>query len=217
MIGTTKPIFMRQVTHLKTGIFGGTFDPIHMGHLIIAEEAREQLALDEVLFIPTGRPWLKAGRSITDAHHRMAMVELAIESNPHFRASDIEIKRLGLTYTVDTLVELREQQGQDTELFLILGMDALKEIGRWHNPERLFEMATLVGMSRPGYTEFDARKLDDVYEGASSLVRVLNGPLVEISGTGLRKRMSEGRSIRYRVPEGVEKYILENGLYREGE
>lgn len=198
---------------MKIGIFGGTFDPIHIGHLIIAEEAREQLALDELLFIPTGRPWLKEGRNVTEARHRLAMVELAIESNPHFRASDIEIKRPGRTYTVDTLVELREQLHGDAELFLILGMDALKEIGRWHEPERIFDMATLVGMSRPGYMDFDANTLDNVYAGASSLVSVLTSPLVDISGTELRERVSNGKSIKYRVPEAVEMYILENGLY----
>jgi len=200
---------------VKLGVFGGTFEPIHVGHLIVAEEARMLLGLDEVLFIPTGQPWLKAKRGITDARHRMAMVRLAIASNPYFRASDIEIKRPGPTYTMDTLVELRRELGADAEIYVILGLDSLKELGRWHAPERLFELSTVVGMSRPGYEDFDLRSLDAIAPGASSKVIVLNGPLIAISGTELRRRASEGKSITYRVTEPVERYILEHRLYSQ--
>lgn len=200
---------------MKVGIFGGTFDPIHMGHLIVAEEASLLLGLDEVLFVPAGQPWFKAGDSVTEAHHRMAMVELAIASNPHFRASDIEIGRTGPTYTVDTLLELREQLEPDSQLYLILGLDALQEIDRWRSVERVFELATVVGMSRPLCEAFDPKRLDSISPGASDRVMMLDGPLIDISATDLRRRVSEGLPIKCRVPESVEAYIYEHRLYRE--
>jgi nicotinate-nucleotide adenylyltransferase len=199
---------------LKIGIFGGTFDPVHLGHLIIAEEALALLGLDEVLFIPAGQPWFKSDRNITDGRHRMAMVELAIASNPCFRALDMEIKRPGPTYTVDTLKELRQLSGVGAEFLVILGLDSLREVSRWHEPQRILEMTTLVGMSRPGYQGFDPRSLDAIASGASCKVKLLEGPLIGISGTDLRRRIAEGRSIKYRVPEAVEAYIYEHGLYK---
>ena len=199
---------------MKVGVFGGTFDPIHVGHLIVAEEARGRLGLDEVLFVPAGQPWFKASDSVTEARHRMAMVELAIASNPCFRASDIEIGRAGPTYTVETLIKLREQLGRDSEIYLILGLDSLQEIDRWRSPERVFELATVVGMSRPGCADLDAKRLDSIFPGASDRVMMLDGPLIDISATDLRRRVSEGLSIKYRVPESVEAYVYEQGLYR---
>ena len=166
-----------------------------------------------MLFIPAGQPWFKARQQVTEACHRMAMVELAIASNTCFRASDIETKRSGPSYTVDTLEELRRQLGGDAELFVILGLDSLKEVDRWREPKRIFQMATVVGMARPGY-DFDPQTLEAVIPGAASKVRVLEGPLVEISGTDIRRRVSEGKSIKYRVPEPVEAYVYEHGLYR---
>ncbi|MCH7745313.1 MAG: nicotinate-nucleotide adenylyltransferase, partial [Chloroflexi bacterium] len=179
---------------MKVGIFGGTFDPIHLGHLIVAEEASALLGLDEMLFVPAGQPWFKAGDAITEARHRMAMVELAIASNPRFRASDIELTRIGPTYTVDTLIELQEQLEPDSEMYLILGLDSLQEIDRWHSPERVFELATVVGMSRPLCAAFDTERLDSIFPGASDRVMMLDGPLIDISATDLRRRVSEGRS-----------------------
>jgi nicotinate-nucleotide adenylyltransferase len=199
---------------LRAGIFGGTFDPIHTGHLIVAEEARIRLELDQVLFMPAGRPWLKADQVITEARHRMAMVELAVESNPHFSASDVEIKRPGPTYTVDTLEEMRGRLGPDADIFAIMGLDLLKELGQWHEPHRLFEPATVVGMSRPGSPQFDPAVVDAIVPGASARVVLLNGPMVEISGAELRRRVAEGLSIRYQVPEAVEAYIREHRLYK---
>ncbi len=198
---------------MKIGIFGGTFDPIHMGHLVIAEEARILLGLDEVVFIPAGRPWLKSDRTVTEGCHRMAMVALAVKPNPHFQASDVEIRREGLTYTTDTLLEIRQCLGDEVKLFVILGLDSLKELGRWHKPERILEMSTVVGMTRPGYQDFDPSTLDAIRPGASAKVILLNGPLIGISGTDIRRRVSEGLSIKYRVPEPVEAYIRHHGLY----
>jgi nicotinate-nucleotide adenylyltransferase len=199
---------------VRLGIFGGTFDPIHIGHLIIAEEARVRLGLDEVLFIPAGQPWLKADRPITEARHRLAMAELAVASNPCFRASDVEVARPGPSYTVDTLAELRRKLGPDADIYLILGLDSLRQLSRWHRPERVLEMCTVVGISRPGAEDFDPSTLDAISPGASSKVILLRVPLIDISGTDIRQRVAAGLSIKYRVPEDVEAYIYEQGLYK---
>ena len=196
---------------VRIGVFGGTFDPIHMGHLVVAEDARAALGLDKVLFIPAGQPWFKSYRQITESHHRLAMVSLAVESNPHFDVSDIEIRRSGPSYTVDTLTELREQYG-DAEFIVILGIDALREIDRWYQPRHLFEMASVVGMARPGAT-LDPSVLNAAIPGASSRMQLVDSTLIDISGTEIRQRVAVGHSIRYRVPAAVERYICENGLY----
>ena len=198
---------------MKIGVFGGTFDPIHFGHLIVAEEARVSLGLDEVLFLPTGQPYFKADRTISEESHRLAMVELAVESNPYFRASDMEIKRPGPTYTVDTLAELRSRLGPEAEIYVILGRDSLGELDRWHEPQRILNMSKIVGVSRPGSQELDARVLDSICTGASTGVVLLDGPLIGVSGSDIRRRVSEGLSIRYHVPEAVERYIYDHGLY----
>ena len=197
---------------MKVGILGGTFDPIHLGHLIAAEEARNVLALDEVLFIPAGNPWFKADWNITPAHHRVKMTEIATASNPCFKVSSIEVEHDGPSYTVDTLVSLREQLGAP-KFYLILGVDALRELYRWQEAARLFELTTIVGISRPGSDSFDLRELDNIAPGASEGAILVEGPEIGISGTDIRKRVAEGRSIKYQVPELVEAYLLENRLY----
>ena len=202
-----------QPNSTKIGLLGGTFDPIHMGHLLIAEDARQGLGLDTIVFIPTGRPWLKADQKVTEPKHRLAMVELATNSNPNFEVSDIEVCRPGATYTVDTLEQLRREYDSNTEIFLILGMDSLNELTRWRNPERLFGFCTIVGISRPGQDDIDRDKLESIAGGASDKVILIPGPSLGISGTDIRDRVADGRSIKYRVPEAVESYILEYGLY----
>ena len=197
----------------KIGLLGGTFDPIHIGHLLIAEDAREALGLDTVVFIPAGRPWLKANQSVTDPQHRLAMVGLAIGPNPHFQVSDIEIRRQGPTYTVDTLEQLQQDYSPNTEKFLILGMDSLNELARWRSPERLFDLCVVVGVSRPGQEEIDIDKLESIAEGASGKIVLISGPSIGISGADIRNRVVHGKSIKYRVPVDVESYILEHGLY----
>ncbi len=196
---------------MRIGVFGGTFDPIHMGHLIVAEDARAALELDRVLFIPAGQPWFKSYRQITDSNHRLAMVRLAVESNPSFDVSDIEIKRSGPSYTVDTLAELHERY-TGAEFIVILGVDALREIDRWHQPRRLFEMASVVGMARPG-ASLDPSVLNAAIPGASGRMRLVDSALIDISGTEIRQRVAAGQSVRYRVPAAVDRYICENGLY----
>ncbi len=198
---------------MRVGVFGGTFDPVHVGHLIAAEEATELLALDEMLFVPAGHPWFKAGETVTDAEHRLNMVRLAVESNPRFRVCAVEVARPGPSYTVDTLEHLREKAPSATELFLVLGLDALTEMHRWRCPARVFELATVVGVARPG-AEFDPAALSDIFPSAAERVIMLDVPLVDVGATDLRRRASAGRSLRYLVPDGVEEYIVEHGLYR---
>lgn len=196
---------------LRIGVFGGTFDPIHMGHLIVAEDARAALELDKVLFIPAGQPWFKSYRQITEAHHRLAMVRLAVEGNPSFDVADIEIRRTGPSYTVDTLAELRGQY-PNAEFIVILGVDALREIDRWYQPRRLFELASVVGVARPG-ASLDPSVLNAAIPGASTRMRLLDSVLIDISGTEIRQRVAAGHSILYRVPASVERYIHDNCLY----
>jgi len=200
---------------MKIGVFGGTFDPVHIGHLGIAEAARSSLGLDEVLVIPAGEPWLKAGQRVTVACHRMAMVELAVAGFPFLRASDIETRREGPTYTVDTLAELHRRLGPGTDLYLVLGTDSLIEIGRWHQPRRLFELSSLVGIARPGSAELDPKALDAISPGASDMIKLLDGPMLDLSAATLRRRVSQRLSIAEFVPEAVEDYIQRHGLYRD--
>ncbi len=190
---------------MRTGVLGGTFDPVHLGHLLIAEEARVSLGLDDLLFIPAGQPYFKTGQSVSEACHRMAMVELAVASNPHFTASDVEIGRPGPTYTVDTLTELRKRLGEDRDLFLILGMDSLADLDRWRRPEDILALSTVVGFARPG--------ADVPNGGKRGRIQLLDGPQVDISGSDIRRRVAAGLSIRYMVPEPVEEYIYEHRLY----
>jgi len=202
---------------MKLGILGGTFDPIHTGHLIIAQEAASRLALDEVWFIPTGQPWLKSGNRISPSRHRLEMVRRAIRCNPGFKASAIEVDRPGPSYTVDTLVALRERDAKGDDLFFILGMDSLETLHRWHQPKHLFELCTLVGVSRPEHRDFDLDSLDRIRSGASREVTIVDGPNIGISGAEIRRRISRGLPITYWVPSAIEKYIHENRLYQEAE
>lgn len=183
----------------RIGVLGGTFDPIHIGHLILGETAREQLSLDRVLFMPTGLQWRKAGREIAAAEHRLAMVRLAIAGNPAFECSTIEVDRAGPSYTADTLEELHGRE-PGAGLFFIVGRDALEDMPNWVRPERIRELATLAVAARDG---------DAAGEGAVHLQM----PVIGVSATDVRQRVAEGSSIRYRVPPDVEAYIREHGLY----
>jgi len=199
---------------MRIGLFGGTFDPIHNGHLLVADAARERVHLDTVIFILAGRPWLKAGRDISESEHRLAMLELAVRGHPSFEVTKIELDRPGPTYTVDTLEQMRRELGPEDELFLILGMDSLRELDRWQRPARLFELCTVVGVSRPGYKDVALSWLDEVAAGASRRVELFRGPLVSVSGSEIRDRVSMGQPAGSFVPKPVEAYILEHGLYR---
>ena len=199
---------------MRLGLIGGTFDPIHLGHLIVAEEARACVPLDEVWCIPTGWPWMKEGCYLSPGFHRNAMVELAIASNPFFRASTLELSRPGNTYTVDTLKQIAAQVGPGTELFFILGVDSLAQFPRWRRPECILALCSLVVVPRPGHAAYDPAVLDGLGTAATERVMWMEGPHSEISSSDIRQRVREGRSIKYRVPEAVEEYIYRHGLYR---
>ena len=192
---------------MKIGVFGGTFDPPHVGHLILAEVAREQLKLDRVMFVPAGDPWRKADRTVTPAHHRLAMTRLAVDGHAAFEVEDYEVIREGPSYTVETLEILREHLGASTELYLVLGEDALADMPHWHQPERLVELSTLAVANRRGVTmpplPFDRARVVPV-----------EMPGIDISATELRERASKGLSLRYQVPDAVVHYIEQNGLYK---
>jgi nicotinate-nucleotide adenylyltransferase len=190
---------------------GGTFDPIHHGHLLTAEEARWQFELDEVVFVPTGRPWMKEGREVSPAEDRYLMVVIATSSNPRFSVSRIEIEREGPTYSVDTLRSLREQHADDVELFFITGADAMLEIFQWKDPEEAFELAHFIAATRPGY---DLAAFERGAPTEHPKVSVMPIPALAISSSDIRERVSKGRPIRYLVPEGVQTYIEKAGLYR---
>ena len=198
---------------MRIGILGGTFDPIHLGHLLIAEESRISLGLDQMLFVPAGRPWLKEGQPLTDARHRVRMVELAIASNPHFQVCRNEVDRPGLTYTVDTLEELRSELPAGTELYFILGLDAFETFHRWKEPERILELCRLVVVSRPGYADEERDQLLARYRQHGDRICLLPVHSVDFSATEIRRRAAAGISFRYQVHEAVEAYILEQGLY----
>jgi nicotinate-nucleotide adenylyltransferase len=184
---------------------GGTFDPIHHGHLVAASEVADLFGLDEVVFVPTGQPWQKSDREVSPAEDRYLMTVIATASNPRFSVSRVDVDRGGPTYTVDTLGDLHRQH-PDVELFFITGADALAQIVGWRDNERLFEMAHFVGVTRPGYHLADT----ELPEGAVSLVEV---PALAISSTDCRDRVHRGSPVWYLVPDGVVQYIEKRGLY----
>jgi nicotinate-nucleotide adenylyltransferase len=192
----------------RLGVMGGTFDPIHYGHLVTAEEALHQFALDRVVFLPTGHPWMKEHEVVSPAEDRYLMSVIATASNPLFSVSRMEVDREGPTYTVDTLRALKHEWGPDTDLFFITGADAMLEILQWKQQEELFDLAHFIAATRPGYdmTPFDATSRPGV--------SMMNIPALAISSTDIRARVSGGHPIRYLVPEGVKSYIEKAGLYR---
>lgn len=195
------------------GILGGTFDPIHYGHLLIAEDCWYQLELDEVLFVPAGDPPHKRGRLISPAADRVAMVALAIADNPHFRLSRVEVDRPGVSYSVDTVARLRDELGPETGLFFIIGADMLRDLPSWHQPDRLADLCQIVAVNRPGYPPFDLTRLDSAVPRAAERIRQLEVPELNIAASDLRRRVAEGRPITYMTPDTVVRYIQERGLY----
>lgn len=190
----------------RLGVMGGTFDPIHLGHLVCASEVAYALALDEVVFVPAGRPWQKEGLPMSPAEDRYEMTRLATEDDPRFTVSRTEIDRPGQTFTLDTLRELADEE---TELFFITGADALANVLTWREPETLFGLATFVGVTRPGYAVDPAA----FPEGAVTFV---DTPALDISATDCRSRVGKGAPITYLVPNAVAAYIAARGLYARG-
>ena len=199
---------------MKTGILGGTFDPVHNSHLMIAGEVLRRLELDEIIFIPTSHTPLKEDTIITPVEHRVKMLELAITGTPAFRLSRIEIDRAGISYTVDTIAELKKAVGGDSELYFITGFDSLKTLPRWKEPDRIIKLCRLVTVSRPGYDVLDINELEKYIPGLIKNLIIIDDPAPDISATDIRRRLASGLSIRDLVPVSVERYIRENGLYK---
>ncbi|MBF4161966.1 nicotinate-nucleotide adenylyltransferase [Nocardioides sp. CBS4Y-1] len=187
---------------------GGTFDPIHHGHLVAASEVQAWFDLDEVLFVPTGDPWQKADREVTTAEHRYLMTVIATAANPRFNVSRVDIDRQGRTYTIDTLRDLRHEM-PDADLYFITGADALAEIFTWRDADDLFELAQFVGCTRPGYTMDDAT----LASIPSDRVTIVEIPALAISSTDCRRRKERGEPVWYLVPDGVVQYIAKHDLY----
>lgn len=197
---------------MRIGILGGTFDPVHIGHLVVAEEARVKLGLDQVVFVPTGQPWLKVDRPVTPSSQRLEMVRLATEGNAYFWVSTEEVERPGPTYTVDTLMSFAEKLGP-AEFDFIMGQDSFADFPLWKDPERVLELCRLVVVPRTGTTLADLDAVSREVHGVREKTIQLDAPVIGISSSDLRRRRATGQSIRYLVPGQVEDYIREQGLY----
>ncbi|GAC1656627.1 MAG: nicotinate-nucleotide adenylyltransferase [Ktedonobacteraceae bacterium] len=209
----------RPPSHIRRiGLMGGTFDPIHYGHLVVAEEVRATLHLAEVVFIPAGQPPHKQGEIVTAVEHRLAMLELAIASNPHFSISRVDVERAGPSYTVETLRLLRQQWGEQTALYFIIGWDSLEELSTWRDPTGILtQLTALVAIHRPGHQEVSGyrKHLEEQLPAIRQRLFTMPAPQLAISATDLRLRVAEGKPIKYQTPEAVENYIIQYGLYRQ--
>ena len=199
----------------RIGILGGTFDPPHLGHLLIAESARTALGLESALFLPAGEPWLKAGQRITPGIHRRRMVELAIADNPHFALCDAELRRAGPSYTADTLAELRAELADDCIIYFIVGSDVLPQFQRWKEPERILNLCRLAVIERPGGPANPIELMAAQYPAAYAAGAIVSvpGPAVDISASDLRRQLASGDMARYQIPAAVADYIRRHGLY----
>jgi nicotinate-nucleotide adenylyltransferase len=197
-------------TARRIGVMGGTFDPIHHGHLVAASEVGHFFALDEVIFVPTGQPWQKEGRQVSASEDRYLMTVIATASNPRFSVSRVDIDRPGPTYTIDTLRDLRATRRPDAEFFFITGADALQQIMTWQDADELFKLAHFVGCTRPGHHLSGAGLPDD----RVSLIEI---PALTISSTTCRQRVEAGQPIWYLVPDGIVQYISKRALYRKAD
>ncbi|MCL5265815.1 MAG: nicotinate-nucleotide adenylyltransferase [Chloroflexi bacterium] len=197
---------------MKVGVLGGSFDPVHYGHLVAAEEVRFRLQLGEVIFVPAGQPPHKLFRAVSPAEGRLEMVNLAIASNSHFRSSRVDIDRPGPHYSVDTVALLRKELGREAEIYFIVGLDSLLEMGSWREPAKLLRMCRVVGVTRPGYEDL-SQLAPEMRRAGGDRITIVPIPQIGISSSSLRQRVKEGAPIRYQVPEVVEEYIYRHGLY----
>ena len=201
---------------MNVGILGGTFDPVHLGHLSIAQAAMDQVALDRVLFIPARHPRLKQAEPLASVDHRLEMVRLAIEDNPKFQVCDIEAYRPGPTYSVDTLMELSAMLDLSANLFFIVGLDVLRQLDQWKDSGRVLGLCRLLALDRPGEQDFDWAGFYSRVPEAEGRVQTVTAPLVDVSGTESRRRVSAGESLAGQVPDAVAGYIHQQGLYLTG-
>ncbi len=196
----------------RIGLMGGTFNPIHNGHLVTAEEARVQFALDEVIFIPSGKPPHKSERKIADAYHRAMMTLLATVTNPYFHVSQVEVERPGYSYAYDTVSYFQELYQGEAELYFITGADAILEIIAWKNVEQLFEKCRFIAATRPGF-DLSAIRSSALPQSAKDRIFYMEIPALAISSTDVRRRIKNGMPIKYLMPSTVETYIYKNKLY----
>lgn len=201
-------------TKKRYGIMGGTFDPIHTGHLVVAEEVRKEFNLDKVIFMPTGDPPHKNAKKVSKGYSRYEMTLLATITNPYFEISRLELDREGITYTIDTMIELKERYGDSVELFFITGADSLLELHKWKDSEKILEICKIVAATRPGY-DLDHMKgrLKELNELHKDKINTITTPGLQISSTDIRRRVKNDMSIKYLLPESVEIYINKYKLY----
>lgn len=198
---------------MNIGVMGGTFDPIHRGHLVIAEEVRVRLNLAEILFVPAGQPCLRTNSPVSAVEHRVQMVRLAIADKACFKLSTVEVERAGPSYTVDTVAQLKRQLGARDGLFFILGWESLAQLPQWKEPSRLIKMCHLVVVPRPGFSAPDINSLEAAIPGLSQRIIQLDTSRIDISASQIRGHVSQGLPIHHLVPEPVERYIGEHKLY----
>lgn len=203
-----------KASHKRIGIFGGTFDPIHIGHLILCQEAHYQLNLDQLLLLPAADPPHKQNRHITPIEHRLRMIERATEEVTFLSISRVDIDRPGPHYSVDTIQILQQEFSDDTKLFFLIGLDSLRDLPTWHRPEWLIDHCKIVTFERGG-TSIEWPRLEEALPGVSSRVQLLQMPELEISSSDIRQRVQDGRPIRYHVLPTVESYITQNHLYAQ--
>jgi nicotinate-nucleotide adenylyltransferase len=202
---------------MNIGILGGTFDPVHLGHLAIAEEARRQLDLAEVIFVPAGNPYFKDGTKISPPAIRIDMLNLALSGKPYFSLSLLEIECPGPSYAVDTISVLKECIQKNDELFFILGWDSFLTLNLWRNPKRLMALCRFVVAPRPGFMERDTSTLEKQLPGISERILFMDKPLIDISSTQIREKVAGNKPIDDLVPAAVARYIYDNGLYKAGD
>jgi nicotinate-nucleotide adenylyltransferase len=200
----------------RIGIMGGTFDPIHYGHLVAAEVARAEFGLDKVIFVPAGRPPHKQQQTITDAEHRYRMTVLATSTNPSFEVSRLELDKDELTYTIDTVKDMRRIYGEDATIYFITGADAVLELLTWYKIQELLKLCIFIAATRPGFDKRDLeQKIEEITSKYDGEIICIEVPLLAISSTDIRERSRSGKSIKYLLPEAVEEYIEKSGLYKE--
>jgi nicotinate-nucleotide adenylyltransferase len=198
----------------RIGILGGTFDPIHVGHLVVAEDVWYRLDLSEILFVPAREPPHKQHRPVSPVADRLAMVERAIAGNPHFRLSRADVDRPGMSYSVDTVRTIRAEVGPSAEIFFIIGADSLVDLPTWREPNLLLELCQIVAVNRPGYPPLDLARLEPTVPRAGERILCLDVPSLDVAASEIRRRVADGWPITYLVPSAVQSYIAERRLYR---
>lgn len=200
----------------KYGIMGGTFDPIHFGHLVIANEVLAKYKLDRIIFVPTGNPPHKSTEGMTDVYHRYMMVQFATMTNPQFYVSNIEVYKKEVCYTVETIRELKKKY-KDAEFYFITGTDAVLELPTWKSPKEILELCKFIAVNRPGYvTDSYEEKIKVLMKKYGGIIESIKAPQLQISSTDIRERICNNKPTKYLLPENVEQYILKNQLYKRG-